>query len=469
MKESSFHIKTTVIVPVYNTEKYLADCLNSLLHQTQRELQIIIVDDGSTDGSMEIAEEFKALFTNMMIIRGENKGVGAARNTGLHYAQGEYIYFLDSDDYIDNNTLELCYSQASAGNLDLVLFDAKTLVEENLDKNSTISEYDRTKIIKNTGYIYSGREFLAQYMEKELDIVSVCLMYLKRKFVTDHQLLFPEGLLHEDEGFRFFVMFAAERIQYIPKLLHNRRYRAGSIMTSPQQDKRLRDYISVVCKMIEKADAADRLEQKYIDRKLWQIFGRYEKLFCCKPFTDENRPYYDNICHLFQTYMDKFGGVIEDNEIIFYRYQWLSLSSRMDVGRNAGQRNSDIKQARDQAAKQILGQLPLNSGAQPTAIYGIGAHTDKLLKEYETLVGRISDKILFIDSNINSLSKQYHKFPVYNISDIAHLNIKNIIISSFFYEQQIYEKITEKYGNKYQIIRLYNKIPFTFFELLTIL
>ena len=101
--------KTSVIVPVYNTEKYLDECIQSILRQTQKEVEIILVDDGSTDHSYEIMCHYAEQHTNVRIFQQENKKLGAARNLGMKYANGKYYFFLDSDDYIKENCLEELY------------------------------------------------------------------------------------------------------------------------------------------------------------------------------------------------------------------------------------------------------------------------------------------------------------------------------------------------------------------------
>ena len=100
--------KTSVIVPVYNTEKYLDECIQSILRQTQKEVEIILVDDGSTDQSYAILEEYSVRHKNIIVLRQKNMGAGIARNWGIEYANGKYICFMDSDDYyIQNRALEI--------------------------------------------------------------------------------------------------------------------------------------------------------------------------------------------------------------------------------------------------------------------------------------------------------------------------------------------------------------------------
>ena len=147
-------IKTSVIIPVYNTEKYLVECLESVLNQSQKELEIIAVDDGSTDHSLDILYQYQKVYKNLQVYSQKNSRQGTARNNGLQYAKGEYIYFLDSDDTIDPETLEDCYRQAKEKNLDIVLFDSKVIIEGELPEGFQPDSFDRRKIITEYKKIY---------------------------------------------------------------------------------------------------------------------------------------------------------------------------------------------------------------------------------------------------------------------------------------------------------------------------
>ena len=127
---TSLEAKVSVIVPVYNAEKYLPQCLESILSQTLKKIEIICVDDGSTDGSSRILEQYAANDCRIQHVRIENHGAGYARNIGLLRAAGEYLFFLDSDDYIAQTTLEDAYSYAQSIAADVVAFGASYVDDE---------------------------------------------------------------------------------------------------------------------------------------------------------------------------------------------------------------------------------------------------------------------------------------------------------------------------------------------------
>ena len=109
----------SVIIPVYNVEKYLGECIDSVLHQTYKELEIILVDDGSKDYSGKICDGYAEKFENITVIHKENAGLGFARNTGLDCIHGKYVTFLDSDDYLKEDTIEMLYDNLKKNQVDM--------------------------------------------------------------------------------------------------------------------------------------------------------------------------------------------------------------------------------------------------------------------------------------------------------------------------------------------------------------
>ena len=142
-------VKTSVIIPVYNTQEYIGECLDSLFSQTQKEIEIIAVDDGSTDKSLEIIKSYQKEHNNLKIVCQKNMKLGAARNAGMKIARGKCIYFLDSDDLIEKNALEILYQKLEMYNLDFVSFDAGTFGNA-IDDAERFKYYDRSGLRINT-------------------------------------------------------------------------------------------------------------------------------------------------------------------------------------------------------------------------------------------------------------------------------------------------------------------------------
>lgn len=129
----------SVIIPVYNVENYLKECLDSVLNQTYKNIEVIVINDGSTDKSLHILEDYSSKFNNIKIIDQENSGQSVARNKGLENAKGKYIYFLDSDDYILPDTLKKLIKKLEMNNLDIIRFAARPF-SENINKRIDVLE-----------------------------------------------------------------------------------------------------------------------------------------------------------------------------------------------------------------------------------------------------------------------------------------------------------------------------------------
>ena len=197
----------SVIVPIYNVEKYLPKCVDSILNQTYKNLEIILVDDGSPDNSGKICDEYAKRDNRIKVIHKKNGGVSSARNIGLENITGEYIGFVDPDDYINKNMYEDMLYVIKNNNVDIVICNM-------------IKVYDETKKINslNTSkellFVSSGNEkFNNLYNENSmLNSVVWNKLYKKRIF---EKLTFPDGKIHEDEYIMHYLLDRANAIAYI--------------------------------------------------------------------------------------------------------------------------------------------------------------------------------------------------------------------------------------------------------------
>ena len=138
-------------------EKYLEECIESAIKQSLNDIDIICINDGSTDSSLEILKKYEKKYSNIIVISQENKGLSASRNVGIRKAKGKYIYFLDSDDFIDTNSMELCYKECEKYNLDMVTFDAICFLDKDYVGNDINEDYDRRDLLPK--YMLTGEEF----------------------------------------------------------------------------------------------------------------------------------------------------------------------------------------------------------------------------------------------------------------------------------------------------------------------
>lgn len=398
-------IKTSVIIPVYNTEKYIDECLQSVLSQTQKEYEIIAVDDGSVDNSLELLRQYERNYTNIQVYTQENQRQGAARNKGISHARGEYIYFLDSDDTIDPETLEECYACGVKNDLDIVLFDSKVILEEGIPEDFRPDSFDRRDVIQDVDRVYSGKEFLKCYMEKDPDTVSPCMMYISRKFLHENSFDFMERVLYEDEEFRFNLMQKAKRIMYLPKLYYNRRYRSDSTMTVGYDFHRNNDLVKVLKKMIGDVDDRQSLVLKrYLEKKMWMLLDRCNIM---KESQKDNQELAQMAIEVLHQYCDKFN-MPRDIEDIKFRIYYADYIQRIFKTVDC----SEEKKLADMQRMVLLKKLPLGKKELSIGLYGRKDYIDRLLWGYEKEVGQICAKIYIVkkDSNIDKMDNEIGAF-----------------------------------------------------------
>ncbi|MCR5002768.1 MAG: glycosyltransferase [Bacteroidales bacterium] len=274
--------KVSVVIPVYNTGEYIGSVLDDICGQTIKDIEILVVNDGSTDDSQEIIDRYKAEHPEIISLHEENKGQGAARNLALRHATGEFIYFMDSDDRIDKDALERLYDKAVENNLDLVLFDADTIN----DSDGPKFIYDRSGIV-DTKRKWTGPELMEYELRHDCFYVSPCLMLVKKNII-DAFTDFPEGTIHEDNVLAVHVMLTSKNVMYMKEKFFHRRVRKNSTMTTTYGMRNINGYLAA-CKIILswKNGVNDNLIDLYmkctLDSVIWLASGM--------PWKDKLRTY----------------------------------------------------------------------------------------------------------------------------------------------------------------------------------
>ena len=202
----------SVIVPVYNVEKYLPKCIDSIINQTYKNLEIILVDDGSPDGCGKICDDYAKLDDRIKVIHKKNGGRSEARNVGIDIAKGEYIGFVDSDDYIESNFYELLLKAVLDNNADISICSSKCVDETGKEVESKFKFNVQNEILDK-------KDALRKLVEGNLAFVSpVTKLYHKKIF---HNLRITTGVFHEDEYFAHHVIGKADRVVCIEDKIYN--------------------------------------------------------------------------------------------------------------------------------------------------------------------------------------------------------------------------------------------------------
>lgn len=243
----------SVIIPVYNVEKYIRRCIDSIINQTLKNIEIIIIDDGSTDKSGHICDEYAAYDKRVHVIHKSNEGLSCARNDGIKNSTAPFIMFVDGDDWVDSDFCESPYKMSRIYNADLVLFSYKRAYND-----GTVSRFETNR--------KSGILTEAEAMHYNAFEVWAVWVGLYRRAIFDN-VKFPAGKLHEDTGTSHRLIHEAETICFLKKCLYNYRVdRSGSIMNDPNTR--------------EHPDLREMLVRKALDLYGWgyQDFAEYYSL-----------------------------------------------------------------------------------------------------------------------------------------------------------------------------------------------
>lgn len=263
-------IKLSVIVPVYNVENYVSECIESIVSQTLKEIEIIVINDGCTDNSIENIKKIKD--KRIMIVDKENGGLSSARNRGIKEAKGEYIIFIDSDDFLKyDNALEDIYNIAEEYQCDIVCGNA-LIYHDDTDKYpmKRSIEIKKSKILNPIDFLKKSMGF---------DWVPVPLYFYKTSFIKDNKLIFKEGIYHEDELFTPQAILKSNQIAIYDKEFYVYRQRDGSIMHTKSNTKKGYDIIEN-CLELEALFLSindKELRDKLLERSVWIVFDNIYK------------------------------------------------------------------------------------------------------------------------------------------------------------------------------------------------
>jgi len=239
---SATSVDVSIIIPVFNSAPWLAECLASALSQTGVNIEVICVDDGSTDKSPVILAAYAAADSRVKVFHQENSGQSIARNYAITKATGRYVLFLDSDDYYLADALAILVTQADAEQLDALFFDAVPFVDNKAFARqlpNRISYYQRSGTYPP---VMSGPELLAAFRDNNSYLASPCLELIRLNFLKDNELAFYPQIVHEDFLFTFTMLVTAQRAGYLPIKLYGRRIREDSTTTSELSLKHLKGY-----------------------------------------------------------------------------------------------------------------------------------------------------------------------------------------------------------------------------------
>lgn len=252
-------MRLSIIIPVYNVEKYLHECIDSILSQTIKDFEIILVDDGSTDSSGKICDEYFVKYSNIKVIHKNNGGLSEARNIGLRNANGEYVFFVDSDDYlIDNNVINKL-NEKLLSNPDIVIFTHIKWFE-----SSGKMSIPNLNLIVSRNAMTPAQKYI-ELIDCDGYYNSAWSKVIKRSLLIDNNIEFEKGLLGEDNDWYYKVVSHIQSMEIINEALYVYRQRKGSI-TKSHNNKNLEDLLWIIEKWIRYVNEGVLDENKMIIR-----------------------------------------------------------------------------------------------------------------------------------------------------------------------------------------------------------
>ena len=259
-------IKVSIIIPAYNIEKYIEESILSSINQTLKEIEIIIINDGSTDRTLEVIKKYEKIDSRIKLIDQKNQGISIARNNGLEIARGKYIYFLDGDDWIENETLNECYNIAENLEIDIIHFNSLKIEEKTKIKNFSYTK--GTNLDENK--IYIGEEFVEECFNKNIFRGEVWFNFIKRELIENLKLKFYPGISYEDILFTMKLQNSNYKIKYLNKIFHNYRIREKSITQSKFSFDKYESKFIIFNELKKELKNSERIKKKNY-RKLIEV------------------------------------------------------------------------------------------------------------------------------------------------------------------------------------------------------
>lgn len=421
----------SVIIPIYNVEKYVDECLSSVINQTFKNIEIICIDDCSTDSSMDIVEKYADNDNRIKIIRNkQNMGQGISRNKAIDIARGKYILFVDSDDWMDADTIEYIYEKAKNDDLDLLLFKSKVF-NDYTQKYIDSGWYSMKELDSFIDKTFNHWDLDANILFKIPVVPSGKL--ISKNLVDTYNLRFKENSIYEDNLFFYRCIFNAEHVSVIDKAFYHHRIRPNSTMDS--YDERTIDIIGVRDDILNMILSDNRLFSKYHEayynfmiHSLIRGFSRIDpeyknKYFSClKDFITK--------CILEYDLSNDFRNCLDKNNSEFYDLVVLSI-------------NSDNKKI-----IELQNSIDLNNPI------GIVVDCDNTTRDevYNLFDGFIKQSIDFsyikiMFTSTNNISDDVKE--LLNTFNDTYYNVSYLFIDGIYNEAQIYEIVLDKFDTEY--------------------
>lgn len=450
--------RISVIIPVYNVENYIEDCLSSVFRQTVPFDEIIIVNDGSTDGSGKICREYQSAHPEIILIEQNNMGLSEARNNGMKRASGDYIAFVDSDDWVSERMCETIKKTIADYDVDVVYY-ASRIVKE-IPIKISYEAYARDEAFANI--VMSGFDSLKKLFPDGYQMSAVMAAY-RSSFLKENHIDFIKDILYEDRYFSLRVITEAQKAVYITDKLYIRRFRKSSICTSPASRKKIRDVLYGHKKEWEyirnnkRWNSENKLTQYYAIRSAVMA---YQTDVSSEEMPDLREEYMKSF---FMEWLDFFEiDYMDENELCELllmvneaaKSGCPELTDLFGICGGIYQYQQMIRDLLLEKSKAKLKKLPLGE-RKKIAFYGAGKHTDCLFKLYRNLIGGMIADVCLIVSSAHDIDSCLG-IDVKALDEVTD-NWDMYVLSSKLYQAEMYQNLLKKSIPEEKIYGLYNK------------
>lgn len=261
-------IKVSVILPIYNVAPFLDDTFKSIINQSLKEIEIIAVNDGSTDNSEEIISKYRQQDSRIISFYQRNQGQSVARNNALKHATGKYVYMMDSDDILDNpDALQICYEYAEKNQADFIFFDGESFSDKDANRFSWNTK--RTHLLEENKQ-YNGEYLLNLMLDTEKHNCVVWLLLINLDYLNHIGLKFHPGIIHEDELFTTILTLSSKSICCLKQSFVKHRIRSASTMGLRYTKRNMVCYLTVIDELFKFQDSA--IIRKFARYTLSKVF-----------------------------------------------------------------------------------------------------------------------------------------------------------------------------------------------------
>lgn len=456
-------VKYSFIVPVYNGEKYIEKCINSILEIQMKDYEIVIVNDGSTDKTQEIIDRICTENKTVKNAQIKPSGLSVARNSGLELAKGKYIIFIDADDWFNcelKNVFDVLKKQED---INVLYYTAQSVVE---DENMKIYAQQPYKV--DFEKIYSGNEVLRLAVNYNFPHEAWRGIY-SRSFLIDNKLSFKPGLLYEDNVFWLEIMQKAEKIMFSNIVAYNYLIRANSIVRSVITEKNVKSVFDNI-KVAFENNCRNEGYLVVAAHKMLVLLKSCEYM-CPTKNRDRVISQFQEFKEIKEDIISLIDDMYDENIPNLLKAKYLLLSNIVFfMGVYSDEMVNRVKILR----RKIISYFELcfsdwnlsSSNNKRLGIYGKGRCSDFLLNTYEKLIGEIKNDIYYIDSYLDSNIQRHYNRNIINVADLNKYNIYEIFVASNIFEKEMVERVREC-DSKINIHRFFGKDNFAIEGIIT--